>query len=162
VGLADVPGLAWIEVTALVSRNATWSESLTRPIAARIPVRLRKPAFVAIRAVHKLAFLSISALIGLFAWDGIHRQPRRRTALAGTVAIAESAIYGSNNRVCPLTPMAEELGATSGTVTDIFLPDAINRRIPLVGGSFLVLGIILNLRALFERRAGRAATPATN
>ena len=35
------------------------------------------------------------------------------------VALTESAVYGSNNQVCPLIQLAEELGAPSGSVTDV-------------------------------------------
>lgn len=59
----------------------------------------------------------------------------------------------SNNQVCPLSPLAEELGAESGSVTDIFLPDWISRRIPVIGGSVLIVGLILNIRTW---RAGTA------
>jgi hypothetical protein len=48
-----------------------------------------------------------------------------------------------------------ELGARSGTVTDIFLPEWVSRRVPFVSGTALVVGLILNLRAW--RKAGREA-----
>jgi hypothetical protein len=73
------------------------------------------------------------------------------------VALAESAVYVSNNQVCPLSPLAEELGAENGSVTDILLPIWISRRIPLVSGTVLVLGIALNIRNWSQRRAGRPA-----
>jgi hypothetical protein len=76
--------------------------------------------------------------------------------VAVTVALAESAVYVSNNQVCPLSPLAEELGAENGSVTDILLPIWISRRIPLVSGTVLVLGIALNARKWRERRARRA------
>jgi hypothetical protein len=67
------------------------------------------------------------------------------------IALGESAVYASNNQVCPLTPLAEELGARDGSVTDIVLPERISRRIPLVGGSALVIGLGMNLRALLRK-----------
>jgi hypothetical protein len=67
------------------------------------------------------------------------------------VAVAEAVVYVSNNQVCPLTPLVEELGAESGTVTDIFLPEWLSRRIPMYSGGLLIVGRVLNLRAL--RRA---------
>ena len=56
-------------------------------------------------------------------------------------------MFVSNNGVCPLTPLAEELGAASGSVTDIFLPDVISRRIPVLAGAVLVLGLVLDAHA---------------
>jgi hypothetical protein len=130
-----------------VPRRPVWSGVVTRPLATRIPVRARPAVLLAIKAVHSAVFFSVAGLILLFAWDGVRQRPRRRTAVAAGVALAESAVYVSNNQVCPLSPLAEALGASSGSVTDIFLPDWVSRRIPVVSGSVLVLGLVLNLRA---------------
>ena len=140
-------------------RTPVWSLALTRPLAGHIPVGARPAVVGAIKAVHTAIFFSVAGLILLFAWDGVQGRPRRRTAIAAGVALTETAIYASNNLVCPLSPLAEELGASSGSVTDIFLPDWFSRRIPLVSGTVLVLGLALNLRAS-RRRA--AAGPGTS
>jgi hypothetical protein len=129
------------------ARHPVWSAALTRPIAARVPPRWHPAAWVAIKTIHTLAFLSIASLVSLVAWDGIRQRPRRRTAVGATVGIGEAAVYLSNNQVCPLTPLAEALGARSGTVTDIFLPTWVSRRIPVVSGVMLGVGLLLNLRA---------------
>jgi len=134
-------------------RKPAWSGPFTTALAVRIPPGLRGVTIFAVKAVHSLAFFSIAGLIILFAWDGLRGQPRRRTAVAATVAVAEAVVFASNNQVCPLTPLAEQLGARSGSVTDIFLPDRISRRIPLVGGTALAIGLGLNLLA-WTRRAG--------
>ena len=105
----------------------------------------------AIKAAHTAVFFSVASLILLFAWDGLRHRPRRRTAIAAGIALSESVVFASNNLVCPLTPLAEQLGASSGSVTDIYLPDWLSRRIPLVGGSVLALGLVLNLRAVARR-----------
>lgn len=135
-------------------RKPVWSLALTRPMAAHIPVGARPATVGAIKAVHTAVFFSVAALILLFTWDGVQGRPRRRTAIAAGVALTETAIYASNNGVCPLTPLAEELGASSGTVTDIFLPDWFSRRIPLFSGTLLVVGLVLNLRASRLRATG--------
>ena len=98
-------------------------------------------------AVHTAVFLSVAGSIILFAWDGARQRPGRRKVIAAGVGLIEAAVYASNNQVCPLTPLAEELGASSGTVTDIFLPDQFARRIPLISSIVLVLGLALNARA---------------
>ena len=133
-------------------RKPVWSEPLTAPLAAHISPGARPAVLIAIKAVHTAVFFSVAGLILLFTWDGIQGRPRRRTAIAASVALAESAVYVSNNGVCPLTPLAEELGAASGSVTDIFLPDAISRRIPLISGTVLLIGMVLNLRAYRAHR----------
>lgn len=132
------------------ARSPAWSGVLTAPLRAAIPVRWRALAVAVIKAAHTAIFISIGGLILLFAWDGICQRPRRRTLLSLGIALAETAIYASNNQVCPLTPLVEELGAERGSVADIFLPDWFSRRIPQFAGTVLVLGLVLNLRALLR------------
>ena len=132
---------------AVVDRRPTWSKALTGPIAALIPTSSRTSALAAIKAIHTAIFVSVAGLILLVVWDGASQRPRRRTAVAMGVILSEAAIYASNNQVCPLTPLAEELGAERGSVADIFLPAWFGRRIPLVSGSALLVGLVLNARA---------------
>ena len=134
-----------------IRRTPAWSHRLTEPAGRAIPPAWRPATLWSIKAVHTLLFASIGAAIVLFVWDGLRGRPGRRTASALAIALGETAVYLSNNQVCPLTPLAEELGAESGSVVDIFLPDAVARRIPLVSGTALVAGIALNLRALARR-----------
>ena len=136
-----------------VRREPVWSGRLTRRLASHVPVGSRSAARTIIKMLHTAVFLSVASLIVVFAWDGARGQARRRTPIAAAIALAESAIYASNNQVCPLTPLAEELGAASGSVTAILLPDWLSRRIPLLSGSVLALGIVLNLRAWRRRRS---------
>jgi len=133
-------------------RTPTWSQPLTTPLARIIPSRWRPAALWSIKAIHTVLFASIGAAIVLFVWDGLSGRPGRRTAGALGIALGESAIYLSNNQVCPLTPLAEEFGAERGSVVDIFLPHALARRIPIVSSTALLVGILLNLRALRHQR----------
>lgn len=135
-----------------VVREPAWSGYLTRPMAGRIPGAWRRPVLHGIKALHTALFVSIGAAIVLFVWDGLRGQPRRQTAIALGIATAEAAIYVSNNQVCPLTPLAEELGAEHGAVADMFLPDWASRRIPVVSTTALLVGAVLNVRALFTAR----------
>jgi hypothetical protein len=134
-------------------REPAWSQHLTRPIGDLIPREWRPATLWSIKAIHTVLFVSIGAAIVRFVWDGLVGRPRPGTLAALGVALGETAVYVSNNQVCPLTPLAEELGADSGSVVDMFLPDSVARRIPLVSGSALLIGIVLNLRAL-RNRAG--------
>lgn len=129
-----------------------WSDGLTTPLAASVPSRWRGTALTAVKGLHTAIFGSVGAMIVLILWDGIIGRPGRRVVLAGTVVLAESAIYASNDQVCPLTPLAEQLGAGHGSVADMFLPEWISRRIPVVGGSAFALGVLLNGRAVYKRR----------
>ena len=129
-------------------RSPFWSGFLTGPLASVVPARWRGGVLVAIKAFHTGIFLSIFAALLLALWDGLRARPGPRTAIAGAVVLAETAVYVSNNQVCPLTPLAEELGAARGSVVDIFLPPPVARHIPLVSGSAALLALLLNLRAL--------------
>jgi hypothetical protein len=141
-----------MDVRDQTRRTPAWSQHVTDPAARLLPPRWHGGTLIAIKTIHTMLFASIGAAVALFVWDGIRGHPRRRTAYALGVALGETAVYVSNNQVCPLTPLAEEFGAESGSVVDIFLPDAVARRIPVVSGTALVLGIVLNGRAFAARR----------
>ena len=128
-------------------RAALWSGAITSPLAAWTPPAARPAVLAAVKAIHTAIFVSVAAQIAVVAWDGLRQHPRRRTVAALAIALGESVVYASNNQVCPLTPLAEQLGAERGSVADIYLPDGVSRRIPLVGGSALVIGVGLNLLA---------------
>jgi hypothetical protein len=132
-------------------RQPTWSGFLTRPLARWIPAAWRDGALAAIKGFHTAIFVSVSAAVALTLWDGLRGTPRRRTAIAGGVVLAESLLYVSNNQVCPLTPLAEQFGAERGSVVDLYLPAAVARQIPLVAGSSAALALVLNLRAVLRR-----------
>ena len=134
-----------------VHREPFWSGPLTAPLAELVPTERRTAVVTLIKAVHTAIFVSIAGLILRFTWDALRGRTGRRSALAAGVALAETAVYLSNNQVCPLTPLAEELGAESGTVTDIFLPDRLSRRIPVIFGGILVVGLIVDLRTWLRR-----------
>jgi hypothetical protein len=138
------------DCTAIV-RQPTWSPYLTEPLARWIPACWRSEALAVIKGIHTLIFASVFAAVVLTLWDGARGRPGRRTAMAGSVVLAESALYASNNQVCPLTPLAEEFGAARGSVADMFLPAAVARQIPLVAGSAAVLALMLNLRSILRR-----------
>lgn len=114
----------------------------------------------AIRAVHTAAFFVIAGSILVVLFDGLRRRPRRRTAVASTIALAECAVFAANGFVCPLTPLAERYGAKRGSVTDIFLPDVIARNLTWIATPILVVGLALNARAFLGRRRGEASGPA--
>jgi hypothetical protein len=127
------------------SRRPVWSDTLTQRLAAGIPDERRAIALRAIKALHTAAFLAISGAIVVFAWEGMRGRSGRLARSAASVAVAETVVYASNNQVCPLTPLAEQLGAASGSVTDLYLPVWISERIPVIGGSVLLFGLAAQL-----------------
>ncbi len=109
---------------------------------------------VLIRAVHSAIFLVMLASIGWLVLSGLAGRRDRSVALAAGLVAVESAVFLVNGGVCPLTPLAERHGAARGSVSDIFLPDAVARTIPLWSTTLLALAVALHVRAAVrDRRA---------
>ena len=53
---------------------------------------------------------------------------------------------------CPLTDLAEDLGAVHGAITDIFLPDWLAGNVARLYTPLLVVALILHARNLASRR----------
>lgn len=141
-------------------RRPAWSGGLTDWVAARVPLRRRAAVLDAIKAFHTAIFASVGAALGLFVWDGLHQHSDKRAALALGVVLVETAVYISNNQVCPLTPLAEELGASRGAVVDMYLPGWAAPRIPLIAATALIGGIALHAYAILARpRASAGVLP---
>ncbi len=149
--------MAQSEVSAVRRREPRWSQVLTRPLVTLVPRGWEPTVVGVVKGLHTAIFASMSAALAVLVWDGIRQRPRRRTVVAGGLVMVEAALFVSNDQVCPLTPLAEEIGATSGSVADIFLPGWMARRIPVVGGTALVLGTVLSASSWLRRRraAGR-------
>ena len=108
-----------------------------------------------IKGIHTAAFFVIAGSILVVFADGARGRPRRTTGVAAAIALSECAVFAANGFVCPLTPLAERYGAERGSVTDIFLPDVIARNLAWIATPILVVGLVLNGRALAHRRRGR-------
>ncbi len=122
------------------------------------PCRATNPRLARHQGFHTAAFVAISGAILAFTWEGMRgRRGRVANEQPKSIAIAETIVYASNNQVCPLTPLAEQLGATSGSVTDIYLPAWISKRIPVFGGSVLLIGLVAQVVA-WRRRPGVATS----
>jgi hypothetical protein len=112
---------------------------MTRSVAALVRPGWRPAVLGVIRAIHTAVFASMSLALGILVWDGVRQRPAGRTLAAGTLILAESAVYLSNDQVCPFTPLAEQIGAERGAVVDLYLPGWLARRIPMIGGAAMVL-----------------------
>ena len=74
-------------------------------------------------------------------------------------SLTEAAVYVSNNQVCPLTPLAKEMGSQRDSVVAVFLPARAARSIPVIGSAALVVAIALNARALASGRGRWSKQP---
>jgi hypothetical protein len=114
-----------------------------------------------VRAVHSLVFLVELGAILWLVISGVLGRRDRSTAVAAGLVAAEAAVFVANDGVCPLTPLAESLGAERGSVSDIFLPDAVARTIPIWSSALVALGLALHLRGvLLGRRHASSRGPA--
>jgi len=109
----------------------------------------------AIKAVHSAVFLMMLAAIGWLVVTGLVGRRDRTVAAAAILVAAESAVFVANGGVCPLTPLAERHGASRGGVSDIFLPDAVARTIPIWASSLVVAAVVLHLRGAAQTRRPR-------
>ena len=113
----------------------------------------RAVALFAVKAVHSAIFLVLLGSILRFTADGWRGRRDRTTAIAAGLVVVEIGVFLVNRGRCPLTGVAEDLGAEDGRVSDIFLPEALARTLPAWSTAILLVGLVGHLRAA---RAGRA------
>ena len=118
------------EAAALIAGLVFAEQARTPPVARsrilcvmRSSRRRRRAGLTAIKTVHTLAWLSIESCMAYVLYAGLARRSDRRAAIAAAVVAGESLIFVGNRCRCPLTQVAEQLGAEQGSVTDIYLPD---------------------------------------
>jgi hypothetical protein len=110
-------------------------------------------ALVAVKAVHTLAWFSIEFCMMYLLYAGFAKRTDRRAAIAAAVVGGESLIFAANGFRCPLTDVAESLGAEDGAVTDIYLPRWLAHNLPAIHVPLILLAVFLHARNLRQRRS---------
>jgi hypothetical protein len=118
----------------------------------RLSPKGRGVALFSVKAFHSLAFFVIQSAVLYLLYKGLRRETDRSAAIAAAIAGGETLIYVGNGFRCPLTGVAEELGAEKGSVTDIFLPSWLAANIARIYGPLFVLALLLHLSNLRTRR----------
>lgn len=113
---------------------------------------MRPALLVAVKAFHSAAFAVIQSAIVYLLYKGLRGESDRASAIAAGIAIGECAIYAANGFRCPLTDLAEDLGAEHGAVTDIFLPDWLASNIARIYTPLLAVALVLHARNVVRRR----------
>ena len=108
-------------------------------------------ALRAVKAIHTLAWFSIEACMAYVLYAGFARRSDRRAGIAAGVVAAETLIFAGNGFRCPLTQVAERLGAERGSVTDIYLPRWFARNLPAIHVPLIALAGFLHARNLRTR-----------
>jgi hypothetical protein len=130
--------------------------------APSVPVQVHVRRLAFIRVVHTAAWFSIESCVVYLLWAGATHRTDRRAGAAAAVVAAECLVFAGAGFRCPLTGLAERAGATSGSVTDIYLPAWFARNLPAIHVPLLVLigwlhGRTLNRRRVQGREAGAPA-----
>lgn len=115
-------------------------------------------ARVAVKVVHTLAWFSIESCVIYVLFAGFARRSDRRAAIAAAVVAGESLIFAWNGFRCPLTDVAEHLGAERGSVTDIYLPRWFAHNLPAIHAPLVVVAGYLHARNLRRRSVQRSVS----
>jgi hypothetical protein len=131
------------------------ASSARHPLLRVAPWLRRDPwrgrALVAIRVVHSLVFFGEELSVGYLLYAGVRERQGRAAAVAAGAIAAESVIYFGNGQHCPLAGLAEELGADHVSVTDIYLPRWIAKRIFTYNAPLVVVAAVLHARVFLTR-----------
>jgi len=111
-----------------------------------------RPLLAAVKALHTAVWFSIEACMLYILFAGFARRSDRRAAIAGAVVAGECLVFAANGFHCPLTGVAESLGAQSGSVTDIYLPRWFAKNLPAIHVPLIALAGYLHVRNLRDRR----------
>ena len=115
-------------------------------------MRRRKTlALVAVKGFHTFVWLSVESCVVYVLVSGFARRTDRRVAVAAAIVGGETLIFAANGFRCPLTGVAESLGAEDGSVTDIYLPHWLARNLPAIHVPLIGLAVVLHVRNLRNR-----------
>lgn len=121
------------------------------------PQRSDRVRLTLVKAIHSAIFLGELTSILWLVVSGLQNRRDRSVAIATVAVSAEIVVFLTNDRVCPLTPLAERYGAASGSVSDIWLPDRLARTIPIWSSALLLVAGLLHLRGIARTRSARRA-----
>ena len=110
------------------------------------------PALVAVKVAHTLIWFSIESCVVYVVVAGLAGRTDRRVAIAGAVVAGEMLVFAADGFRCPLSDLAESLGAERGSVTDLYLPAWLARNLPAIHVPVVLLAISLHARNLRRSR----------
>jgi hypothetical protein len=113
--------------------------------------RARKRRLAAIRTVHTAVWMGIEVSMIYVVGAGLRGRTDRRVAMASAIVAGETVVFAANGFRCPLTSVAESLGAEDGSVTDIYLPQWFARNLPAIHVPLIALAVYLHARNLRRR-----------
>lgn len=117
-------------------------------------------ALAAIKAIHTAAWFSIESCMLYVLYAGFTGRSDRRAAIAAGVVAAETLVFAGNGFRCPLTDVAEHLGAEQASVTDIYLPRWFAHNLPAIHVPLILLAAFLHGKDIRRGRGAVSAAPA--
>ena len=109
-------------------------------------------AVVAVKAAHSAIFFGLLWSLLVLFYKGVRGRSDRTAAIAGALVVGEAIVFYGNGRRCPLTGVAEDLGAESGAVTFMFLPRPIAQHIFEIALPIVLMSFALHARNLLQER----------
>ncbi|MGE0040406.1 MAG: hypothetical protein AB7H88_06395 [Vicinamibacterales bacterium] len=110
---------------------------------------MARVTIVQIKLVHTLIFWVLSACVLFALWSGVADRITTWTWVAVGLVAVEGIVLAAAGWICPLTLLAERLGAERGSVSDIFLPKWFADRIfPICGTTWAVALVLILFRLL--------------
>ena len=104
-----------------------------------------------IKVLHTIVFAVLSACVAYVLMSGAFNRITPWTWGAMAAIVVEGVVLAASGGRCPLTAVAERLGAVNGSVSDIFLPKWFADRIfPICGGFFLVGCLLIVMRIVSQ------------
>jgi hypothetical protein len=108
-----------------------------------------KVTILQIKVVHTVIFWILSLCVAYALFSGMTDRIDAWTWIAVGLVLIESIVLAVSGWTCPLTLLADRLGAPRGSVADIFLPQWLADRIfPICGTAYGVALLLLAVRAL--------------
>lgn len=107
-----------------------------------------------IKVIHAVLFLLLAAAAVYVYVCGVTGRRDRLLALSVAACAIELVILAANGWRCPLTTLAERLGAKSGSVAEIFLPHGATRYVFPAFGAVFGVGLLLVLVRGVRRKLG--------
>jgi hypothetical protein len=102
-----------------------------------------------VKLVHTLIFAVLSACVIYIVISGSINRITLWTWVAIVAIVIEGLVLAVSGGRCPLTAVAERLGASDGSVADIFLPRWFADRIfPICGTLYLIGCVIVAIRLM--------------
>lgn len=104
-----------------------------------------------VKLVHTLIFAVLSGCVIYILVSGALNRITLWTWVAVVSIVIEGVVLAASGGRCPLTAVAERLGASDGSVADIYLPQWLADRIfPICGTLYLIGCVIVAIRLAGE------------